>query len=110
MTTDNNRKALGWMDDTRSVNKLARATFAPPATTFFEHALEDSARPGVTMVTESRNGSTAVLVRLPNEVHTKLKAMTDGAYTVAVAALVDFALHELQRTGQRLTVRSKPQG
>lgn len=97
-------KAEDWMKDDAAD---AAGTMAFPTSKPSKSCFKLSKQPGepaVQVFARTRGATEVVFVRMPRLTAKRLKALTKGGHSVAVAAIVEQALDELERDGQQLIV------
>ena len=60
--------------------------------------------PAVKVLAQAKGETEVVFVRMPRQTVARLRSMSQGGHSVAVAAIVEHALDELERTGEQLIV------
>lgn len=78
--------------------KKARVKASP-----FRMSLQDG-EPGVIVMAQARCPTQQTIVRMPKTTLRRLRELTRGGHTVAISALVEHALDELERQGKQLVV------
>ena len=103
--------ATNWADKLGAVGPTIEQVTFQPTQAAFAHTLAP-AEPGapravVKAKTRSADGVKPVLTRIPLATLNRLHDLTVGSHTVAIAALVDWALDYLEATGQAIETNEK---
>lgn len=97
-------KAEDWMKDD-AVDAAATMAFptSKPSKSCFR-LRKQPGEPAVQVFAKTRGATEVVFVRMPRQTAKRLRAMSKGGHSVAVAAIVEQALDDLERNGEQLIV------
>ena len=97
-------KAEEWMrDDAADAAATMAFPTSKPCKSCFR-LTKQNGEPAVQVFAKTRGPTEVVFVRMPRQTAKRLKAMAKGGHSVAVAAIVEQALDELERDRQQLIV------
>lgn len=97
-------KAEDWMSDQAAdaASTMAFPTSKPVKSCF--RLSKREGEPGVLVLAKTRGPTEVVFVRMPRQTAHRLRAAAKGGHSVAVAAIVEQALDEMEREGVQLIV------
>lgn len=107
------KKAASWMDDLSGFAETARGTVFKPKTSLFKFSTAGKGTgQGLAVVVNAKiraeeDAARKVLVRIPAELDARLKEKTSGPVTVALVALAEWALEQLDERREILTIENK---
>lgn len=108
--TPTKKAAPSWADRLDAVSPVVEQVAFKPTAAGFVHTLAPASPDAPRAVVRAKvraKDSGATLVRLPNATLERLKSLTVGSHTVAIAALADWALDYLEQTGQAIETAEK---
>lgn len=111
-------KAKGWMDDLQGFAETARETVFKAKQAFFTFASAGrGSGQGLAVICNARiveprtaaegEPSRRVLVRIPADLDAKMREKISGSQTVALVALAEWALEQLDERRETLTINNK---
>lgn len=100
----NKSKAEDWMkDDAADAASTVAFSESKPTRSCFR-LTKRPGNPGVQVFAHARGPTSGVLVRMPRQTLARLKKLSKGGHTVAIAAIVEQALDEIEAEGLQLIV------
>ena len=106
-------KPASWMDNLDEFSATARGTVFKPKTTLFKFSTAGKGTgQALAVVVNAKiradeDAARKVLVRIPAELDARLKEKTSGPVTVALVALAEWALEQLDERREILTIENK---
>lgn len=106
------KKPAGWLDDLKGFAETARETVFKPKTGLFRFGTSGKSHgQGLAVVVNAKIKADAdtrkVLVRIPADLDARLKEKISGPQTVALVALAEWALEQLDERREILTIENK---
>jgi len=97
-------KKEDWMTDDAAdaASTVAFASSKPTRSCF--RLTKRQGEPGVQVFAQTRGPTTGLFMRMPRQTLARLKKLSKGGHTVAIAAIVEQALDEIEREGIQLIV------